>query len=131
MRIINVILAIIIFFPINAVAKDEKQSMKVDFVYDGDTFFADGERIRIWGIQAPEFKTRRYFRAGAVLEDMIVGKVIKCVHRDTDRYKRKVMQCWLNDEDISKKMIESGEAKEYMRFTKGYYKNKTVTNDKK
>ena len=120
------ILLITIFTNSYANADDNTEKMKVDFVYDGDTFFANGNRVRIWGIQTPEFKTRRYFRAGAILEEMIVGKEIDCLLKDIDRHDRKVMQCWKNGEDISLLMIKSGEAKEYLRFTKGYYKNKSI-----
>jgi endonuclease YncB( thermonuclease family) len=97
---------------------------KVSKILDGDTFTLSGQsrRIRIWGLDAPEWNHQGGSAATATLRGLISGKRLRCAIRDIDRYGRLVAQFFLPDgRDIAAEMIRSGAAREYCRFSKGYY----------
>jgi endonuclease YncB( thermonuclease family) len=91
---------------------------------DGDTFTLSGEsrRIRVWGLDAPERDQQGGSAATATLRGLISGKTLRCGVVDIDRYGRLVAQCFLPDgRDIAAEMIRSGTAKEYCRYSGGFY----------
>lgn len=93
-------------------------------VVDGDTFTLQGEsrRIRVWGLDAPEWNRPGGADATATMRQLVAGKALQCNLRDIDRYDRIVAQCVLPDgRDIAAVMIRSGVATEYCRFSGGYY----------
>jgi micrococcal nuclease len=93
-------------------------------VLDGDTFTLSGEsrRIRVWGLDAPEWNHQGGSTATSTLHSLISGKRLSCVVLDIDRYGRLVAQCALpNGRDIAAEMIRSGAATEYCRYSGGYY----------
>lgn len=97
---------------------------KVSKVLDGDTFTLSGEsrRIRVWGLDAPEWNRPGGSTATAAMRQLIVGKSLRCEIRDMDRYGRYVAQCSLPDgRDIAAEMIRAGVAAEYCRYSRGYY----------
>jgi endonuclease YncB( thermonuclease family) len=96
----------------------------VSKVQDGDTFTLKGysRRIRVWGLDAPEWNRPGGMAATVRMRGLISGQTLRCVLRDTDRYGRYVAQCRLPDgRDIAAEMIRSGAAREYCWFSKGYY----------
>lgn len=97
---------------------------KVSKILDGDTFTLSGEsrRIRVWGLDAPEWNHPGGAAATANLRGMISGKRLRCAVLDIDRYGRLVAQCFLPDgRDIAAEMIRSGTATEYCRYSHGFY----------
>jgi micrococcal nuclease len=97
---------------------------RVSKILDGDTFTLSGEshRIRVWGLDAPEWNHRGGSTATATLSGLISGKRLSCAVVDIDRYGRLVAQCFLPDgRDIAAEMIRSGVATEYCRYSGGYY----------
>lgn len=97
---------------------------KVSKILDGDTFTLSGEsrRIRVWGLDAPEWNHPGGAAATATLRGMISGKRLRCAVLDIDRYGRLVAQCFLPDgRDIAAEMIRSGTATEYCRYSRGFY----------
>lgn len=105
-------------------------SVEVDFtgdvtrVVDGDTFWIGGqdERIRVWGLDAPEVGNTAGSAATSEMTRLIKGQTLRCRQRDIDRYGRIVGQCWLpDDRDIAAAMINSGTATEYCRFSRNHY----------
>lgn len=96
----------------------------VSKILDGDTFTLSGEsrRIRVWGLDAPEWNLRGGAAATATLRGMISSKRLRCAVLDIDRYGRLVAQCFLPDgRDIAAEMIRSGVATEYCRYSRGFY----------
>lgn len=96
----------------------------VTSVWDGDTFrsSAFSERLRVWGIDAPELEDRPAGPAsGNALRSMIDGKDLTCVVIDLDQYDRFVVRCQLDGRDIARAMIDMGHAVEWCRFSGGYY----------
>ena len=97
---------------------------RVSKVLDGDTFTLSGEsrRIRVWGLDAPEWNHQGGSTATSILRSLISGKQLRCAVLDVDRYGRLVAQCLLpNGRDIAAEMIRSGTATEYCRYSGGYY----------
>jgi endonuclease YncB( thermonuclease family) len=97
---------------------------RVSKILDGDTFTLSGEsrRIRVWGLDAPEWDQRGGSAATAMLRSLISGSTLICNVLDIDRYGRLVGQCFLpNGRDIAAEMIRSGAATEYCRYSRGYY----------
>ena len=97
---------------------------RVSKVVDGDTFTLSGEsrRIRVWGLDAPEWDQSGGSTATATLSSLISGETLICNVLDIDRYGRLVGQCFLPDgRDIAAEMIRSGAATEYCRYSGGYY----------
>ena len=93
-------------------------------VTDGDTFRLSGldVAIRVWGLDAPERKQRGGSAATNAMRALIDGHTLTCVQRDTDRYRRVVGQCFLeNGQDIAAAMIAAGVAREYCRYSRGFY----------
>jgi len=96
----------------------------VSKILDGDTFTLSGEsrRIRVWGLDAPEWNHQGGSTATSILHSLIYGKQLRCAVLDVDRYGRLVAQCLLpNGRDIAAEMIRSGAATEYCRYSGGYY----------
>jgi len=83
-------------------------------VIDGDTFVTeDGQRVRLWGIDAPEMGSPGGEAAKDMLEALTAGRTLVCVEKDIDRYGRTVAQCeiWLSEHDIACLMVERGHAR--------------------
>jgi micrococcal nuclease len=99
-------------------------SSRVGKVLDGDTFTLRGEsrRIRVWGLDAPEWDHSGGSMATSTLRNLISGNTLRCDFLDIDRYGRLVAQCILPDgRDIAAEMIRSGVATEYCHFSRGFY----------
>ena len=97
---------------------------RVSKVLDGDTFTLSGEsrRIRVWGLDAPEWDQQGGSTATDTLRSLISGATLRCDVLDIDRYGRLVGQCFMPDgRDIAAEMIRSGAATEYCRYSRGYY----------
>jgi endonuclease YncB( thermonuclease family) len=87
-------------------------------VIDGDTLEIHGERIRLFGIDAPESgqtcldaKGQRYRcgqKAALVLDARIGEGVVTCERKDTDRYGRTVALCRVFGEDLGAWMVGLG-----------------------
>ena len=104
------------------IAPENKESMIVEYVVDGDTFQANGQRVRVWGIDSPEREEPYYQAATDHLRELIDKQAIECVFIDQDKYKRAVMRCYFEGDDISKTMVRAGMARDFTRYSDGYYK---------
>ncbi len=100
-------------------------------VVDGDTFTLGAERVRLWGVDAPEGRQScndaqgRPYRCGEVaatrLRALTAGAEVSCQVRDRDQYGRAVSQCRAGALDLGLEMIRSGLAVEYRQFSGGAY----------
>ena len=93
-------------------------------VIDGDTIEIHGQRIRLYGIDAPEAsqpcdlngKAWRCGRASAnALAEYIGRRTVTCEPRDRDRYGRLVAACIVGGENLSARMVREGWAVAYRR----------------
>lgn len=98
-------------------------------VVDGDTIEIRRERIRLFGIDAPEGQQRCHinekpWRCGQhsafALANLIGRAWVRCVEKDRDRYGRIVAVCFLGQKDINAWMVEQGWAVAYRHFAKDY-----------
>lgn len=91
-------------------------------VHDGDTVTIDGQRMRLRGIDAPEYNQtceadardypcgREARRALAALAD---GKGVTCEGWERDRYMRLLVVCRAGDVDLNAEMVRLGWAVSY------------------
>jgi len=96
-------------------------------VHDGDTLRCGSERIRLFGVDAPEVKRGKTpaepfaYEARDELIRLTRGRV-GCRPVDRDRYGRTVAKCWSSaSPDLNAALIRSGFATEYERYSKGLY----------
>ena len=99
-------------------------------VIDGDTLELHGQRIRIFGIDAPESGQRcaradgstwRCGRNAALaLDDLVQGRTVTCRARDKDRWSRVVAVCRVGQLDLGRWMVERGLATAYRRYSLDY-----------
>jgi len=101
-------------------------------VIDGDTLEIHGERIRLFGIDAPESgqtcldaKGQSYRcgqKAALVLDARIGEGVVTCEHKNTDRYGRVVALCRAFGEELGAWMVGLGWALAYRTYSTRYVK---------
>ena len=104
-----------------------ERSGRVSYVIDGDTFIVTGskQKIRLWGVDAPESNQSGGQAATNHLHKLAHGQKVTCKQMDVDRYGRSVARCFLSDgREINRLMIESGKTQEYYKFSKGFYSSK-------
>jgi Staphylococcal nuclease homologue len=95
----------------------------VGSVIDADTIEIYGQRIRLYGIDAPEScqtctdASGRAWRCGQraalALQVLIARRTVSCQPRDTDRYGRIVARCQQGDIDIGQWLVGQGLALAY------------------
>jgi endonuclease YncB( thermonuclease family) len=105
---------------------------------DGDTIEIHGQRIRLWGIDAPEAgqscaglqdrnnAVQRSYRCGKVAADALYYLLdalgpATCEPVDVDRYKRVVARCSAGGRDVAAEMVRTGVAVDYPQYSKGAY----------
>ena len=96
-------------------------------VIDGDTVEIHGQRIRLYGIDAPEASAEpcdldgKPWRCGQVsanaLAEYIARRPVTCEPRDRDRYGRLVAACSVAGASISAWMVSEGWAVAYRRYS--------------
>lgn len=110
--------------PVPTIKTPVERSERVSYVIDGDTFIVTGskQKIRLWGVDAPESDQSGGNAATSFLLSIAQGQKVTCKQIDVDRYGRSVARCFLSDgREINRLMIESPHAREYRKFTKGFY----------
>ncbi len=108
----------------------EKGQGKI-YVVDGDTFHMNGQKIRIWGIDAVELhqtclKSGQAYECGKsarlYLQSVIGKNVPVCtVRTKSSKETRTVASCLVDGKDIGREMVKSGWALDYRHFSKGSY----------
>lgn len=99
-------------------------------VVDGDSLVINGERIRLFGIDAPEIRQRCDQARGEswacgrwsaqMLAQLVEGRHVQCETVETDRYGRAVSRCLADGRDLSRTMVEEGAATAFRRYSTDY-----------
>jgi endonuclease YncB( thermonuclease family) len=98
-------------------------------VTDGDTIKISNSKIRIHGIDAPESKQTcklpdETIRCGALateaMKKLVNGNKVNCQQTDTDRYGRVVAICRANGVDVGQRLVQTGWAVAYRRYSTRY-----------
>lgn len=100
-------------------------------IVDGDTLDIHDDRIRLWGIDAPESaqlcrgRDRRPYRCGALaanaLDAFVRGETVRCMPVDGDRYGRIVARCTASKVDLGQMLVSRGLAVEEPQYSHGHY----------
>jgi endonuclease YncB( thermonuclease family) len=109
---------------------DSKLTSRGIRVIDGDTIALGDQRIRLWGIDAPEIR-QECIRDGAsypcgraakaFLEALVGSESVACGEVAQDRHRRSVARCWASGGDIGEAVIRAGWALDYSRYSRGFY----------
>lgn len=98
-------------------------------VIDGDTLAVRDERIRLFGIDAPEgdqicSRDGRPVQCGeeatAQLQALVANRQVFCKGVERDRYGRLVATCSVEGRDIGRHMVASGWAVAFSRYSGDY-----------
>ena len=126
---------IIFFFPQNSFALIFEG---IPRVIDGDSLEINSNKIRLFGIDAPErkqtckktyliisfLKFQRNYKCGLMvtnqLKKLINNRIIKCISKNKDRYNRYLSTCYLKKIDINSWLVKNGYAFAYRRYSKKY-----------
>lgn len=100
-------------------------------VVDGDGLHLGSERIRLWGIDAPELdqKCKRGGasypcgqQARAALAALVAAGEVRCERVNHDRYGRTVARCSVEGRDLGAEMVRLGWAVDFPRYSEGFYR---------
>jgi len=105
-------------------------------VVDGDTIVLNGEKIRFGGIDSPETKywgkkqpcylNEVKVFCGELSKEKLIEKIgnstISCEReKNKDRNDRTVAECFVNGESLSKFMVRTGYAFDFVKYSKKKY----------
>ena len=119
-------------------------------VTDGDTIKINNNKIRLFGIDAPEKKQlcekifltisfisfKKKYPCGEIstkkLKKLINKNIIKCHVEGKDRYQRKLAICFRKKLNINSWLVRNGYAVSYQKYSKKYLSEEIeAKNDKK
>jgi micrococcal nuclease len=93
---------------------------KVIRIIDGDTLEIQRERkiqrVRIWGIDTPEWDQPYASRAQKFTRSLLAGREVEIRPMDFDVYGRLVAMITVDEKNISEELVESGLAWVYINF---------------
>lgn len=111
-------------------------------VVDGDTLAIGDERIRLYGIDAPEkgqdctnAKGQRYLCGPVASRELvrkIAGRPVECDAKSVDRYRRIIAICRnFAGDDVGQWMVQSGNAVAYSKYSAIYAHDEQSARDAK
>jgi len=98
---------------------DKKFSGK-GFALDGDSIKVGKKEVRLFGLDAPEYKqlcldkNNQEYSCGIIsyefLKKLITGKKVNCVYAEKDKYDRYLGKCFVEDISINEEIVKNGMA---------------------
>ena len=98
-------------------------------IVDGDTIHINKIKYRLHGIDAPEIKQlckikEKNYKCGVKSKEFLVSLIgsqsVKCNHKEKDRYKRIVAECFAGETNLNKELVRNGWALAYRDYSKDY-----------
>ena len=98
-------------------------------IIDGDTIHISNIKYRLHGIDAPEIRQlckmkEKNYQCGVRSKEFLVSLIgkqsVKCNHKDKDRYKRIVAECFAGQINLNKELVKNGWALAYRDYSKDY-----------
>ena len=112
-------------------------------VVDADTIIVNNEKIRLYGIDAPETEQYCYIEKEAwpcgkeateylksLLKDVSLPSM-HCKISSKDRYGRSIGVCYIDDRNINRNLVASGWALAYRQYSKTYIHVEKLASKKK
>ena len=112
-------------------------------VLDADTIVFNEEKIRLYGIDAPETNQYCYVNREAwpcgkqateylknLLKDVSLSS-LNCKISSKDRYSRSIGVCYLEDQNINRNLVENGWALAYREYSKDFIHNEKLASKRK
>lgn len=94
------------------------------WVIDGDTIVINKQRIRLFGIDAPELNHPYGNNAKFALVKLCKGQPIRAIVQEHDVHDRVVAKCYLRDgTDLSAELVRLGLALDWATFSGGAYRH--------
>lgn len=100
-------------------------------VIDGDTLDIGRDRIRLWGVDAPESRQSCTLPNGSTwrcgngartaLARLAAGATVRCIPRYRDRDGRQIARCSVNGQDLAQALVSQGWALDYPHFSNGVF----------
>ena len=116
-------------------------------VIDGDSIEMNKEKIRLFGIDAPEIKqichdkNNKPYACGHVSKkflrfyiDKYSGYKIYCYYSERDKYQRIIGDCYVGEnsiKSINRTMVSNGRAVAYLRYSEKYLDAQEIAKSKK
>ena len=109
-------------------------------VVDGDTIHIGKIKYRFHGIDAPEMsqickQNNKKIKCGVLSKSKLVEKInnqkVNCKKITTDRYKRIVAECFVNNESLSSFLVKNGYAFAYKRYSKQFVEDENFAKKNK
>jgi endonuclease YncB( thermonuclease family) len=90
------------------------------FVLDGDSLKVGGKEVRLFGVDAPEYKQtcfdakKKEYACGQVSRDFLInlagGKQVTCLYAEKDKYDRFLSKCSVDKISINEEIVKNGMA---------------------
>ena len=103
--------------------KLDKEFSGIAKVTDGDSIKVDEKKIRLMGIDAPEYSqtcfdgTGEEYACGKMSKEFLMnfanGKEVKCFYAKFDKYNRYLSQCFVGELMVNKEILRNGMAVTY------------------
>ena len=141
---------IFFFLTYNDVKSDELKIISgIAKVIDGDTIKIKKNKIRLFGIDAPEKKQQcqkpwlsifflslsKNYKCGKIstnkLKIKIDNKFIMCKSSNKDRYNRFIAECFKDKTNINRWMVSSGYAVAYRKYSKKFVSQENLAKKEK
>ena len=127
--ILTIIVVIAILLSGRLSLSEESQITGTPRVIDGDSLEINEQRIRLYGIDAPELKQNCLINdkpyscgitAREALTSLIAKNAVTCLSKGTDLYNRHLSICHVNGTAINAWMVRNGHALSYRQYSNDF-----------
>lgn len=119
--LIYFIMKLLLVFSFILISCQNKQTVKVSRVYDGDTFYTTDDKIvRLAEIDCPEIGQEYGEEAKKFVSNLITDSVVSLLYKGEDIYGREVCEVYIKGVWLNKLLVDSGYAWAYKKYSSLY-----------